>query len=72
MPARPKVFVTRRIPAAGLDVILAHTDAEVWPGDLPPPYETLRQKVASCDGLVSLHAWLAGRFGNPSKREGLA
>lgn len=54
MTAKPKVFVTRRIPAKGLDAILAQTDAEVWPGDLPPPYETIREKVAICDGLVSL------------------
>lgn len=54
MTAKPKVFVTRRLPAAGLDTILAHTDAEVWPGDLPPAHEIIRQKVADCDGLVSL------------------
>lgn len=54
MPAKPKVFVTRRLPAAGLDVITSHCDAEVWPGDLPPPYDTIKQKLADCDGLVSL------------------
>src|SRR5271165_7195800 len=54
MTGRPKVFVTRRIPAAGLDVIRAQCDADVWPGDLPPTYDTLRQKIADCDGLVSL------------------
>src|SRR2546423_1474381 len=54
MPAKPKVFVTRRIPAAGLDRIRQHCDAEVWPEQLPPPYELLREKVAGCDGLVSL------------------
>jgi glyoxylate reductase len=54
MPAKPKVFVTRRLPAAGLDVITSQCDAEVWPGDLPPPYETIRAKIADCDGLVSL------------------
>src|SRR4051794_31970660 len=52
--SKPRVFVTRRIPAAGLDRIVADTDAEVWPGDLPPPYETLREKAARCDGLVAL------------------
>lgn len=51
---RPKVFVTRRIPSAGLEQIVTHTDAEVWPGELPPPYELIRDKVATCDGLVSL------------------
>lgn len=54
MADKPRVFVTRRIPALGLDQILAACDAEVWPGDLPPPYQTLRDKVAPCDGLVSL------------------
>jgi glyoxylate reductase len=54
MASKPRVFVTRRIPAVGLDRIVEQCDADVWPGDLPPPYETLREKVASCDGLVSL------------------
>jgi glyoxylate reductase len=54
MATKPKVFVTRRIPAAGLDRIVAGCDAEVWPEQLPPPYELLCQKAAACDGLVSL------------------
>src|SRR5438552_17506175 len=54
MADRPRVFVTRRIPAAGLDPIRAHCDAEVWAGDLPPPHEHIRQKIANCEGLVSL------------------
>lgn len=54
MSEKPRVFVTRRIPSFGLDQILAATDAEVWPDELPPPYAVLREKVAGCDGLVSL------------------
>ena len=54
MAAKPKVFVTRRIPAAGLERIVASCDAEVWPDQLPPAYDVLRQKVSDCDGLVSL------------------
>jgi glyoxylate reductase len=54
MATKPAVFVSRRIPDAGLDRIRQHCDAEVWPEQLPPPYEVLRQKVAGCDGLVSL------------------
>jgi glyoxylate reductase len=54
MSAKAKVFVTRRIPAAGLDRILKNCDAEVWPEQMPPSYDLLRQKVADCDGLVSL------------------
>jgi glyoxylate reductase len=52
--ARSRVFVTRRIPEAGLKRILSATDAEVWPEQLPPPYEVIRKKIAECDGLVSL------------------
>jgi glyoxylate reductase len=51
---KPKVFVTRRIPAAGLDPIAAACDAEVWPGRLPPPADVLREKARDCDGLVTL------------------
>jgi len=54
MAGKPKVFVSRRIPAAGLDRIVAQCDAEVWLEQLPPPEAVLRQKVADCDGLVSL------------------
>ncbi|OAI41619.1 D-glycerate dehydrogenase [Planctomycetaceae bacterium SCGC AG-212-D15] len=52
--AKPKVFVTRVIPESGLRVIQENCDAEVWPEPLPPPYDLIRQKLASCDGLVSL------------------
>jgi glyoxylate reductase len=52
--AAPKVFVSRRIPSAGLDRIRAACDAEVWTEQLPPPYEVLRQKAAGCVGLVAL------------------
>jgi glyoxylate reductase len=54
MAGKPKVFVTRRIPAAGLDRVTRQCDAEVWPEQMPPPYELIRQKIAACDGMVSL------------------
>jgi glyoxylate reductase len=54
MPDKPRVFVTRRIPAIGLDAIVAACDAEVWTGELPPSEETLRLSIADCDGLVSM------------------
>jgi glyoxylate reductase len=49
-----KVFVTRRIPEAGLARIRAGCDAEVWDQPLPPPRDVLLAKVAGCDGLLSL------------------
>jgi glyoxylate reductase len=54
MAVKPKVFVTRVLPEAGLSLIKEACDAEIWSDPLPPPYPVLRQKVASCDGLVSL------------------
>jgi glyoxylate reductase len=54
MPAKPKVFVTRVIPEAGLGRIKEQCDADVWNDPLPPPHVVLRSKVADCDGLVSL------------------
>jgi len=55
----PKVFVTRVIPAAGLDRVRAACDAEVWPEQLPPTPEVLRQKLADCEGVLAL---LTDRF----------
>jgi glyoxylate reductase len=54
MASQPKVFVTRILPDAGLKLIRAACDAEIWPEQMPPPADLLRQKVAACDGLVSL------------------
>src|SRR5262249_40420765 len=54
MAAKLKVFVSRRIPEVGLHRIQECCDAEVWADPLPPPYSLIREKVATCDGLVSL------------------
>lgn len=54
MAARSKVFVTRKLPDAGLKLIHEQTAAEVWPEPLPPPHDVLLAKVKDCDGLVSL------------------
>jgi lactate dehydrogenase-like 2-hydroxyacid dehydrogenase len=51
---KPKAFVTRLIPAAGLDLIHKGCNAEVWPDELPPPREVLFDKVRGVDGLLSL------------------
>lgn len=51
---KPKVFVTRAIPAAGLDRVRSAADAEIWPGELPPPPDVLRAKSAGCEGILTL------------------
>jgi len=50
----PRVFVTRRIPAAGLDSIVQNCQADIWPEPMPPDYDTLRSRIGDCEGLVSL------------------
>jgi glyoxylate reductase len=52
--SRPKVFVSRRIPQVALDAIRAACDVDLWPEQLPPSYDVLRERVKGCDGLVSL------------------
>jgi glyoxylate reductase len=51
---RPRVFVSRRIPDAGLEPILDATDARMWEDDLPPPRAELLRAVAGCDGVLTL------------------
>ena len=51
---RPKVFIARRIFQEAIDMISAEADVELWPDELPPPYETLLDKVANVDGLLCL------------------
>jgi glyoxylate reductase len=54
MSARPRVFVARRIPPAGLEPILAACRASVWEGDAPPPREALLEAVRGCDGVLTM------------------
>ena len=41
-------------PTRGLNAIPAACDVDLWPEQLPPPYDVLRERVKDCDGLVSL------------------
>ena len=45
--AKPKVFVSRVIPEAGLKMLRETCDVEVWPGELPPPRNVLLEKVGT-------------------------
>ncbi|MEQ8789856.1 MAG: D-glycerate dehydrogenase [Pirellulaceae bacterium] len=49
-----KVFVTREIPAAGLEKVRAACQCEVWDQPLPPSREVLLEKIAGCDGVLTL------------------
>jgi len=51
---KPKVYITRRIAQPALDMIASEADMEMWPEELPPPYELLLDKVRNVDGLLPL------------------
>ena len=51
---RPKVYVTRRIPKPGLDLLRSLTEVKIWQEELPPPRDVLLQEAEEVDGLVTL------------------
>ena len=51
---KPKVFVTRVIPDAGLNKVRQECNAEVWTEPLPPPVEVLGARSPDCEGLLCL------------------
>src|SRR5439155_13418824 len=52
--ALPQVFVTRRIPDAGLDMLRGRCEVEVWPGDGPPAREEIMRRVPELDGVLAM------------------
>ena len=51
---RPRVFVARRIPEEGLDLVRASCEMDLWDGPLPPPRDELLRRVAGVDGALTL------------------
>ena len=51
---RPRVFVSRRMRDAGLNLVLEFCDADVWDEEMPPAREVLLEKVRSVDGFLSM------------------
>jgi glyoxylate reductase len=54
MSGRPKVFVTRQLPAETLETVRAVAETEVWPEPMPPPRRVMLEKAADIDGLLCL------------------
>ncbi len=53
--AKPKVYVTRRIPEDGLAIVREAAEVRIWDRvDVPPPRDVLLREVAGVDGLLSL------------------
>ena len=48
------VFVTRRIPEAGLEIIRQVCQVCLWEEELPPPREVILREVTDCEGLLCL------------------
>ncbi|MBN1177689.1 MAG: D-glycerate dehydrogenase [Anaerolineae bacterium] len=51
---KPTVFVTRRIPEAGLRLVREACEMRLWEGALPPPRDVLLRDVRDCAGLLCL------------------
>ena len=49
-----RVFVSRRIPENGLNKLREHAEVDVWPGNMAPTRHELLERVAGCDGLLTL------------------
>jgi lactate dehydrogenase-like 2-hydroxyacid dehydrogenase len=51
---KPKVYVTRIVPEAGLAMLRGACEVEVWEGEFPVPRDLLLEKVRDAEGLYSL------------------
>ena len=51
---RYKVYITRRIPQEGIDLLNRVADVEINPVDSPMPRAELLNKIADCDGVIGL------------------
>lgn len=51
---KPKLFVTRRIPDAGLNMLRERFEVEVWPEYRPTPRDVLLQKLTEVDAIITL------------------
>jgi glyoxylate reductase len=51
---KPRVYVTRIIPAEGLDRVREFCEATVWEDELPPPRDVVFRETREADGLLSL------------------
>jgi lactate dehydrogenase-like 2-hydroxyacid dehydrogenase len=51
---RPRVFVSRKIPDDGLALIIAQSNADIWPDEMPPSRHELLRRVEGVDGFLSM------------------
>lgn len=51
--ARPRAFVTRRMPQEALDLLATETELEVWPEEDHPPREVMLDRARRCAALLT-------------------
>lgn len=49
-----KVFVTRKIPQEGLNMMRERFEVKVWPSEYPPSRQEILEMAKDCQGLVTL------------------
>ncbi len=54
MSDKPKVYVTRRVPSRGIELLKPHCTITQWDDDSVVPRETLIQNIAGMDALFCL------------------
>lgn len=52
--SKPKVFVTRKIPEKGFELVKDFCEVDLWSGDMPPSPDELLQHARGMDGVLSL------------------
>lgn len=52
--SKPKVYVTRRVPNSGLELLQRKCDVIIWDSDEEVPRATLLENVAGVDGIFCL------------------
>lgn len=50
----PRVYVTRKIPPTGLDLLRQSCDVYVWDGELPTPRDVLLEEAAQADAILTM------------------
>lgn len=51
---KPAVFVTRHMPDAGMQRVLEACAADIWPDELPPPYDQLVERSRGKLGVLTM------------------
>jgi len=51
---KPKVFVTRHLPAEAIQELTQRCDVDIWDEEYPPPYEEIQERVGDKEGILCL------------------